>query len=709
MEGKTSNGSQLELTVQSPEGTLPDDRWTGTTLGKYQIIRRLGKGGMGVVYEAIDPVLQRSVAVKVLREGIATRPESVRKFLREARAAARLNHPNVVHIYEADQEKEMCYLVMELMEGGSAHDRIQKWGPFGWVEATQVMLDACRGVAAVHAAGLIHRDIKPSNIMRAANGTVKVADFGLALPSANPVDRTPYSHVVGTPLYMSPEQCRGQKLDSRSDVYALGATYYTLLTGRPPFEGETPLDIMQGHCANPIPDPRTITPNMPKACFDLISRTLAKNANDRPDGAAALLHELEYIFALASHPEMPALDWATVGAPALADTAVAQQTPPSVRKASNTRIWFVVICLILMGVAYGLGRYYTRTPVFANNAASMAALFAEPRNTQPVDTTNPPPVLRYDAKAPVTTIAFDSKGKEFLSWGTESGGVRIIPLWGVTKEPVTATPKAGIKNSSIQQVGYSPDGRYWASLFEGKLHFYEANLPKMAFADAELEKVPNCDIIAFAFHPSKPLIALAVKDTIKDAGQTTGGIVLRWLDGRAHDIKQHGQQGLILKSLAFSRDGKNLVGGQETGTVRTWHLKFTNGKNGKEQAVVSDPPTAGIGNSPVITPIPIGDDQFVVACGQRVFRFDPESGATVGPALFIAPEGDVIAIALFPNEKLLACTTGNAVTVIDLENSKTIRTFTSGVGDITAMALRADGLLMAVGTNKDKVIVWKTE
>ena len=144
---------------------------------------------MGVVYQAVDPILQRAVAIKVLREGIAARPESVRKFLREVRTAARLNHPHVVAVYDADQEKGIVYLVMELMEGGSAHDRIHKWGPFDWVEATQVMADACRGLAAVHAAGLIHRDIKPSNVMRAHDGQVKLADFGLALtidPSDSP-------------------------------------------------------------------------------------------------------------------------------------------------------------------------------------------------------------------------------------------------------------------------------------------------------------------------------------------------------------------------------------------------------------------------------------------------------------------------------------------------------------------------------------------
>ena len=285
-EDNFTAGPQLAVTVDAPVGSLPSDRWTGSTLGKYQIIRRLGHGGMGVVYEAIDPILQRAVAIKVLREGLANQPDAVRKFLREARTAARLNHPHVVAVYDTNEEKGMCYLVMELMEGGSAYDRIRKWGSFGWVEATQVMVDACRGLIAVHFAGLIHRDIKPSNIMRTKDGIVKLADFGLAfaLASTNPADSsTPNGQVVGTPLYMSPEQCRAENIDVRSDIYAMGATYYSLMTSQPPFDGKSPLDVMYGHCSEPVPDICDANPHVHTACADLIRRALGVISVRRTD------------------------------------------------------------------------------------------------------------------------------------------------------------------------------------------------------------------------------------------------------------------------------------------------------------------------------------------------------------------------------------------------------------------------------------------
>ncbi|MCE9532949.1 MAG: serine/threonine protein kinase [Planctomycetes bacterium] len=361
-EGISTDVQAAIDTVHAPEGSLPDDRWTGKSLGKYHIVRRLGKGGMGVVYEAQDPILQRAVAIKVLREGMSDQPESVRKFLREARTAAKLNDLHVVSIYDADQEKGLCYLVMELMNGGSAHDRIRKWGPFGWVEATKVTIDACRGLAAVHAAELIHRDIKPSNIMRTESGLVKLADFGLALMVAKPAESSVVNgQVVGTPLYMSPEQCQGKKLDARSDIYALGATYYTLLTGKAPFDGDDPMKIMYGHCTAPIPDVREIDSTIPAACASLIMKTLAKDPRERPADAATFLLELEKVLALATSPDLQPLDWTAAKSTEseLVVPTVIEPMVPAIRL-KRTRTWLVVTGLILIAVAFAIGRYNTR-------------------------------------------------------------------------------------------------------------------------------------------------------------------------------------------------------------------------------------------------------------------------------------------------------------------------------------------------------------
>jgi serine/threonine protein kinase len=279
---------------------LSSSFWVGNRLGKYLLTGKLGSGGMGIVYEAEDALLKRKVAIKLLSDTAAA-PDIMQRFLQEARAAARLSHPNVVAIHEIDQQSGTYFIVMELLRGGSAQDFLDDQGPFDWPEATRIVADVCRGVQAAHAAGMIHRDIKPANIMRDERGIVKLADFGLAKvlqpSSLGPV--TQPGLVAGTPEYMSPEQCRADPIDERTDIYSLGATYYALLTGRPPFQADNPMQVMFGHCTEKIPDVRATKPHVPAWCARIIERALAKRAADRYPSAAALLADLEVVLAMA--------------------------------------------------------------------------------------------------------------------------------------------------------------------------------------------------------------------------------------------------------------------------------------------------------------------------------------------------------------------------------------------------------------------------
>ncbi len=248
---------------------------------------------MGVVFEARDTVLERNVAIKLLPRSVSSQPDALERFLREARAAAKLSHPNVVAVYDADQFNGQYYIVLELIRGGSLQDSL-KTGPLAWIEATRVLADACRGLDVAHRAGLVHRDIKPSNLMRSESGRVKLADFGLVRANESTgATMTGSGSVLGTPQYMSPEQCRSERADERSDLYAMGATYFALLTGRPPYPGEAPLLVMNAHLLDAIPDPRDIDSTIPEVCFTIIQRAMAKDPDDRYVSAAALVAELE--------------------------------------------------------------------------------------------------------------------------------------------------------------------------------------------------------------------------------------------------------------------------------------------------------------------------------------------------------------------------------------------------------------------------------
>lgn len=264
-------------------------------LGKYHLKTRLGKGGMGVVYLATDSRLKRDVAVKILPRSLSSNPVAVKRFLREARVAASISHPCVVTVHDVDQINGQCFLVMELMTGGTAQDLIQD-GPLDWSEATRVIAETCQGLAAIHEAGLIHRDIKPSNIMLAAQGAVKLTDFGLAKVTDSSLTSKPLTQsnsILGTPQFMSPEQCQGDELDTRCDLYSLGATYFALLTGVAPFPDPQPLQCMFAHCSTPVPDPRKIKSEIPAESVAIIMKAMAKQRSERFATAREMLDALQ--------------------------------------------------------------------------------------------------------------------------------------------------------------------------------------------------------------------------------------------------------------------------------------------------------------------------------------------------------------------------------------------------------------------------------
>ncbi len=280
--------------VESPGATA--QQWIGKRLGKYQVTDVIGWGGMGFVLKAHDPTIERDVAIKMLH--MATNPTTLNRFRAEAKAAGKLSHAHVAAIYEIGQEGPANYLVMELLTGGSVVDHLQQHGAYTPLEATRIMIDACRGIAAAHAAGLVHRDIKPANLVRAADRSVKVTDFGLA-KLASPDAATQLTQpgtVIGTPYFMSPEQCQAEAIDARSDIYALGATYYCLLTGRQPFEDSGGvMQVMFAHCNETIPDPRAVDPAIPPACTEIVARAMAKDPPDRYQSATAMLADLQAV------------------------------------------------------------------------------------------------------------------------------------------------------------------------------------------------------------------------------------------------------------------------------------------------------------------------------------------------------------------------------------------------------------------------------
>jgi urea transport system substrate-binding protein len=269
----------------------------GKTLGKYQITGLIGQGGMGIVLKGHDPLIDRVVAIKLLPLESNSDGISLRRFLAEARAAGKLNHPNVVQIYEVGQQETDYYLVMEYVAAGSVNEHLQKKGAFPVYDATRIIMDACRGLGAAHAAGLVHRDVKPANLLQTELGTVKVTDFGIVKEAhGESGGMTMTGVVIGTPYFMSPEQCEGRPVDARTDLYSLGATYYSLLTGSSPYaDSSSMMQVMFAHCHRDPPDPRQKNPALPEACSRIIAKAMAKSPDDRYQNADQMLADLEWL------------------------------------------------------------------------------------------------------------------------------------------------------------------------------------------------------------------------------------------------------------------------------------------------------------------------------------------------------------------------------------------------------------------------------
>ena len=263
--------------------------------GRYELHRRLARGGMADVFLARDQLLGRPVAVKVLFPEYATDPTFVERFRREAQAAANLNHPNIVSIYDWGEELGTYYIVMEYVEGQSLAQILRRDGSLTVEQVTRVALDVAGALGFAHDGGVVHRDVKPGNVLVTLKGEMKVADFGIATAlSANAdANLTQTGAVMGTATYFSPEQAQGHKVDHRSDLYSLGVLLYEMLVGRPPFTGETPVSIAYKHVQEPVVPVTDHGVEIPSALAAITMKLLSKNPDNRYPSAEALVADLD--------------------------------------------------------------------------------------------------------------------------------------------------------------------------------------------------------------------------------------------------------------------------------------------------------------------------------------------------------------------------------------------------------------------------------
>jgi len=289
---------QCRALLSVPGKIKPSDKvdpLIGQALGEFEVVELLGRGGMGAVYKARQPSLDRFVAVKVLPRSLARDASFVERFTREARDAAAISHPNIIQVFAVGQEKGFQYIAMEFVEGESLADVLKREGRLAPERALDLFKQVTAALGVAHAKGIVHRDIKPANIMVTVHGHAKLADFGLAKRTATDVTVTQTGALMGTPLYFPPEAARSERYDTRSDLYSLGATFYHLIAGRPPFEGDNAMMLALKHSNDPVPPLKEAAPSAPAALCSIIHRLLHKDAAERFQSADELLAALNHL------------------------------------------------------------------------------------------------------------------------------------------------------------------------------------------------------------------------------------------------------------------------------------------------------------------------------------------------------------------------------------------------------------------------------
>ncbi|HEX6163092.1 MAG TPA: serine/threonine-protein kinase [Vicinamibacterales bacterium] len=396
-------------------------------IGRYQILERVGKGGMGVLYRGHDPVLDREVAVKVMLADFSEDTEQMRpRFYREAKSAAKLQHRNIVTVFEFAEENNQPHIVMEFLRGTPLSARMEEKPPLTLDDKLDIVTQLCSGLGYAHKEGIVHRDVKPANVFVLQDGTVKLLDFGIAKLATSTLTRQ--GDVVGSAPYMSPEQIAGaQDLDGRSDVWSTGVLLYELLTGRKPFDGDGLTTVIAGILREQPPSIEKYVPGLPKQLLDCVSKALEKDRDRRYQTAEELGRELQLIrrtHQLNAPPPMDATRFASTNVlKALHDDRQKEdgtlgnrtlQQPPIVAQpaaASGSKTWMIAagIAVAMIGVA---GGYMLTRP--ETIAVAPAATPAQPvqQPPQPNPTPNAPSNAANTPVKPVETVAAATNGSE---------------------------------------------------------------------------------------------------------------------------------------------------------------------------------------------------------------------------------------------------------------------------------------------------------
>jgi eukaryotic-like serine/threonine-protein kinase len=616
-------------------------------LGHFDVTRLIGRGGMGLVFEAHDRYLHREVAIKVLDPQLANDEVSMQRFCREARSAASISHDHVVPVYQVEKmaDGKLPFLVMQLIQGETLEKKIAREGKLPLVEILRIGLQTSAALAAAHSQGVIHRDLKPGNILiDESSGRVKLTDFGLAR-CIEDLSITRTGFVAGTPLYMSPEQALGTALDERSDLFSLGAVLYEMSTGKPPFQGATPLAVLKQITDRPASPARTLNPDLPAWLNDLIQQLLAKKPDQRPISAAYVAEELGKRLS-AFEPVSP------VQIPAVHTSGACE----TVMRQHRRSRWMAAIggmalgAVVMLGLAFLLPKGGTVTP------------------GGPKRDVGPPALATLEGNAgPIWDVEFTPDGSKLLT-AVDNGTVKI---WDVAKRKPDST--LNVHDGATWAASVSADGKLLATGHDDS----SVHIVEMSSGETVRSFKAEGPVRTLKFAPTGSSLAVG----------TRSGHLALW-DAATGDKSTTfvGHKGTITH-VTFSHDGSTLGSAGGDSTARVWNVA-----SGRERTELS-------GHTGGVYGISFSADDSLVATGgwdRSVRVWSSDSGKPLGK--LEGHTADVWAVDFAPSGHVLASVgEDHDVRLWDASQMKELPLLEGHTGTIYALGFSKNGLLATAG------------
>jgi serine/threonine protein kinase/Tol biopolymer transport system component len=594
--------------------------------GPYEVVSFISRGGMGEVYLAQDRRLNRKVALKLLPAAFTQNDERLRRFEQEARSASALNHPNIITIYEILESGPNHIIATEFVEGETLRQRLSR-SQLTLIESLNIAIQIADALSAAHKVGIIHRDIKPENIMMRPDGYVKILDFGLAklapMPTAASAEeavtkqvRTGSGVIMGTAGYMSPEQARGKEVDTRSDVFSLGAVIYEMIAGARPFEGETPSDTLAAILKTEPPPISELMPEAPPELVRIVHKSLRKDREERYQvikdlllDLRALKQELEFQEKIGSRTATPAIDRASRSAVPAASTGEVRSALSTItdsltieikRHRLATALSAVVLLVALAAVGYGLYRYFRRAPVYfqttkvtrLTNSGKVidATLTPDGRYVvytlsdarqqsiwiRQVSTANDKLVVPpADVGVFGITVSRDNNDLYYvIKQRLDKGTLYRIPLLGGTPMRVTEWLDS--------PVTFSPDSKRMAFVrgsfpAEGESALIVANIDGTGEQVLSKRKRPQAFAPIFFTGPSWSYDGELISATVADVTGPSRVIAVRVRDGKETDLTPSGQPFIGRTAWLPDMSGLLIIGGNSAADSQVWFLSYPQG------------------------------------------------------------------------------------------------------------------------------------